>query len=89
MTYRACPGVILSSSCGRYYLANGKKLLDVNETVAFYWNFLREGADAARLASAARQEYDIEVDSLESEIADMLAQLAACGMVTTLGKENA
>lgn len=62
--YRACPGVILTSSCGRYYLVTASFSMEINETVYYYWSFLEKGTSAEELADRACSRYAIEDRSL-------------------------
>ena len=76
MKYKTRPGIILTSVGDQYYLVFPKSRIELNETAAFYWRQLIQGADADALRAAAVREYDIDdSEELEQEIAALIAEL--------------
>lgn len=81
--YKTRPGVVLTEICGEYVLVSAKMNLGVcpyvttvNETSAFLWNRLIEGADFASLMQAVREEYEIDdVTAAEDAVRAFLAQM--------------
>lgn len=67
MKYKTRPGVVLTDVCGEFVLVSAKKnrelcpyVTTVNETSAFLWNRLIDGADLSELMDAVRDEYEID-----------------------------
>jgi hypothetical protein len=81
--YKTRPGVVLTEICGEYVLVSAKMNLGVcpyvttvNETSAFLWNRLIEGADFASLMQAVREEYEIDdVSAAEDAVRAFLSQM--------------
>ena len=66
-SYKTRPGVVLTEIAGEYVLVAAKALLgtcpyvtQINESSAFLWRQLEQGADLAQLESAVAAEYEIE-----------------------------
>jgi hypothetical protein len=81
--YKTRPGVVLTEICGEYVLVSAKMNLGVcpyvttvNETSAFLWNRLIEGADFDSLMQAVREEYEIDdVSAAEDAVRAFLSQM--------------
>ena len=65
--YRTRPGVVLTYICGEYVLVAAKSILSicpyvtqVNETSAFLWKQLVDGATAEQLEAAVTDEYEVD-----------------------------
>lgn len=64
--YKTRPGVVLTEICGSYIIISAKANLklcpymtEVNNTSAFLWNKLRNGADEQQLLEAACEEFEV------------------------------
>lgn len=81
--YKTRPGVVLTSICGEYYLVAAKSIIglcpyvtQINETSAFLWKKLAEGATAEQLENAVYKEYEVEhPDELHDTINGMLDRM--------------
>lgn len=51
-----------------------KGLITLNETAAFIWDRLADAADAAELAAAMCEEYDIAAATAKNDVDEILAQ---------------
>ena len=67
MRYRTRPGVVLAPVCGEYLLVAATAarsfcpyVTQINESSAFLWRQLIDGADAETLKTAVAAEYEIE-----------------------------
>ena len=65
--YKTRRGVVLTCICGEYLLVAAKSLSDqvpfatqINESSAFLWRSLEEGADEEALSKAVLEEYEID-----------------------------
>ena len=65
--YRTRPGIVLAEIAGEYLLVATKALLDtcpyltqLNESAAFLWRLLQDGADPEKLAEAAAAAYELD-----------------------------
>lgn len=65
--YHTRPGVVLTGICGEYLLVAAKSIRDeipyvtqLNESSAFLWRKLENGADEQMLEDAVLEEYEIE-----------------------------
>jgi hypothetical protein len=45
------------------------------------WQLLRDGADESRLVETLLDEYDVEREVLERDVADLLDRLAEAGLI--------
>lgn len=82
--YRTRPGVVLTYICGEYVLVAAKSILSVcpyvtqvNETSAFLWQHLVDGATTEQLEAAVSEEYEVDDpaqlrDAIDSFIRQML-----------------
>lgn len=83
MTFKTRPGVVLTSICGEYYLVSPRSLqplcpylTNINETSAFLWSVLMEGATAAQLEEAVAKEYEVDdPDQVRNAIQGFLQQM--------------
>ena len=57
--YRSCPGIILTSSGGRYYLVTVSDSIIMNESALYYWRCLEDGASAQDLVNVSLTRYEI------------------------------
>ena len=85
--YKTRPGVVMTTIGGQYILVAAKtarehcpfKML-INETAAFCWQLLEEGADMDTLAAALAKEYELEDASvLLDDVQDLVGQLEKFG----------
>lgn len=67
MTYKTRMGVVLTEIAGEYVLVAAKALLDecpyvtqLNESSAFLWRQMEQGASLEELEAAVAEEYEIE-----------------------------
>ena len=82
--YKTRPGVVLTKVCGQYYLVAAKPLREelpytaqINETAAFCWRVLEQGADLETLAERVAGEYAIEQTAeLREDLRQLMAQLS-------------
>lgn len=81
--YKTRDGVVLTSVCGETLLVSASALSElcpfvtvVNDSSAFLWTKLRNGASAEELENAVRAEYEIDDPSVVgSVIRDFLRQM--------------
>ena len=58
-------------------------MLSLNETGAFLWNKLKDGADKQTLVDAICTEYDIDCDTASADIDAFLQKLDSIGCLIT------
>ena len=83
--YKTRPGVVLTKIGGQNILVAAKKLQEfcpyvsqINETAAFCWRILEQGADIDILAEKLAEEYQIsDLASLRADLSELLAQMTA------------
>ena len=81
--YKTRPGVVLTAICGEHVLVSAAALRDLcpyvtelNETSAFLWHQLTNGADLDGLMAALNEEYDIpEPAAARQAVEDFLRQM--------------
>ena len=81
--YITRPGVVLTEICGSYMIISAKAnlplcpfLTEVNNTSAFLWNRLRNGADEDELLKAACEEFEVpEPEAARAAIRSFLDQM--------------
>lgn len=54
-------------------------MLSLNETAAFLWNILNEGADYSSLVNALVSEYKIDFAQAMDDVSDFVESLSAMG----------
>ncbi|MBR6007289.1 MAG: PqqD family protein [Clostridia bacterium] len=94
MRYKTRPGVILTSICGEHILVAAKSVLDlcpfvteINETSAFLWKALENGADIEQLMDAVQAEYEIDdPDTVRSAINSFIEQMLELNYLVALEK---
>lgn len=66
-SFQTRPGVLLTQICGEYLLVASKSAREfcpyysfLNESAAFVWRALENGADPAQLEAAVAEEFEIE-----------------------------
>ena len=59
--------------------ANFNGMLTLNDSGAFLWKALEQGADKAALIDALCAEYEVERSVAEADVAEFLNHLAAVG----------
>ncbi len=57
--YKAAPGVVYTAVCGHAYLVTPEDILEINETSAFFWQYLGTGITVKELAEKAAASYAI------------------------------
>ena len=79
--YKTRPGIILTEICGEYVLIAARALLDqchyltqVNESSAFLWRQLEQGATLDDLIVAVKEEYETD-DDTEGIISDFVKHM--------------
>ena len=60
MKYKTIPGVIITSVCDKYFLVTPNETIRINETTAFYWKILEQGATVKDLYEKAVNNYEVE-----------------------------
>ena len=62
--YRTSPGIVLTSSGGRFFLVTPLESIEVNESAVFYWKCMEKGATAEEMLDAASLRYEEEEPDL-------------------------
>lgn len=94
--YHTRSGVVLTSICGEYVLVAAKAVRDkvppyaqLNESSAFLWRLLEDGADPAQLEAALLEEYEIEDPALAaSAVETFIGQMLQNGFLLEEGENN-
>ena len=94
--YRAKSGIVLTSVCGENLLVATKERKDLcpfmtslNESGAFLWKRLLEGATEEELLAAVTEEYEVEDPvSLRQIIQDFLKQMKEMHYLQTQQEEQ-
>ena len=94
--YKTRRGVVLTSVCGEYLLVAVKGLSGVcpfvttlNESSAFLWKRLENGAAEEELLAAVAEEYDVEdMASVRKLIQDFLKQMRDMHYLETQEEEQ-
>lgn len=94
--YRTRPGVVLTCICEEYLLVAASSLRDrvptvtqLNESSAFLWKQLENGADEEKLRRAVSEEYEIEdAAAAEAAIHAFLDKMLECGYLIAGGKQD-
>ena len=94
--YQARNGIILTQVCGEYLLVAARALRElcpyvtvVNETSAFLWERLENGATAEELAQAVADEYEVDDPAaVRGVIDDFLRQMQELNYVLTEEQEE-
>lgn len=94
--YRICTGVVLTSICEEYVLVAAFSLrkqvpafAKLNESSAFLWKLLENGADEEELLQAVMKEYTIEdPDKARSAIDAFISQMVQIGYLLKEGEQN-
>ncbi len=89
--YRTRPGVVLTEIAGEYLLVSVKALLDtcpyltqLNESSAFLWRLLEDGADPDELAAAVAAEYELDnPEEAMEDIRGFLQEMTEMNYITT------
>ena len=82
-SYKTRPGVVLTGIAGEYVLVAAKALLDIcpyvsqiNESSAFLWRKLEQGASPEQMEAAVAEEYEIDdPDTVRTAIRDFIEQM--------------
>jgi hypothetical protein len=53
----------------------------LNEVGTRIWQLLNEGADEATVVDTLLEEYDVQREELEQDVADLLARLGEAGLI--------
>ena len=94
--YQTRPGVVLTCICNEYVLVAAKairsqvpKFAHLNESSAFLWRLLEQGADEARLEQAVMDEYEIEDPAqARAAIQSFIAQMVQSGYLLQEGDNH-
>ena len=81
--YKSRPGVVLTTVAGQYVLVAAKTLREkcpnatqINETAAFCWRLLEQGADLNDLMEKVAVEYEVaDMEELRQDLTLLLEQL--------------
>ena len=81
--YRTRPGVVLTTISGQNVLVSAKSVqglcpftAQINETTAFCWRVLEEGADVDTLLRRVCEEYEIEdAAAVRADLEQLVAQM--------------
>lgn len=83
MKYKTRPGVILIQICGEYLLISGAEArkycpysAQINETSAFLWKLLEQGASEKDMIQAIKEEYDTAELDVEAVVKEYLNHLS-------------
>ena len=76
---RPAPGVLAKRVDDEIVLVNMEtnRIYELNRTAASLWDLLGPGATPAELSERMAEDFDIEKERLESEVDQVLKQLAA------------
>ena len=76
---RPAPGVLAKRVDDEIVLVNMEtnRIYELNRTAASLWDLLGAGATPAELSERLAEDFDIEREQLESEVDQVLKQLAA------------
>ena len=85
--YKTRPGVVLTEIAGEYILVAAKALTGtcpyvshINESSAFLWQCMKDGASEEDLLSAVMEEYETdEPEETREAISDFLEQMKKTG----------
>ena len=94
--YKTRRGVVLTSICGENILVAAKELRkycpyvsNLNETSAFLWQKLIDGATEDELMDAVCEEYEIDdPDGARQAVKAFLAQMLELNYITVEGEQN-
>ena len=94
--YKARAGAVLTTVCGEYLLVTVRALRGLcpfvtrlNESSAFLWNRLLEGATEEELFSAVAEEYEVEdLASVRRMIREFLEQMQEMHYLETQEEEE-
>lgn len=82
MRYQAKPAVVLTDSCGKFFLAKADRTIEINECGALYWKELLNSADENDLLDAAGEYYEFEnKETVIEEIRGFLKALLEAGLI--------
>ena len=85
--YKTRPGVTLTTVAGQFVLVAAKAAREfcpytaqINETAAFCWRVLEDGADFETLYARLSEEYEIpDAENCRADLTELLQQLLAAG----------
>lgn len=63
-------------------VAGPTQALELSETAAFIWRSLDDRRSVAEVAALLRAEYDVDEATALADVSELLADLAAAGIVT-------
>ena len=92
MKYRTRKGIVLTSVGGQQVLVSAASLHDeipyvtnVNDTAAFCWEVMAEGATEDELVDRVTEEFDVhDPELVRSDISGMVRQLYEKGYIITV-----
>ena len=81
--YKTRPGIVMTTIAGKYYLVAVKSLqeicpfsAEINDTTAFCWRVLEDGADFDSLFEKLSKEYEIEdPEAARTDLVELLEQM--------------
>lgn len=78
MKYKVRPGVVAASVCDSHFLVTADMTIRINETVAYYWEKLSEGADEDTIVAWANERYETEDELvLRADIRELIDSMLA------------
>ena len=96
--YKTRRGVVLTEICGEYVLIAAKALLDrcpyltqINESSAFLWKRMMNGATLEELVIAVEDEYEIlDVDEIKTAIDNIIKNMMEMNYLESMeaGEKN-
>ncbi len=76
MKYKTVPGVIMTSVCGQHYLASPTEIIKINDTAAFCWEILKQGATQEELAARICEYYEAaDTDVINRDVHKLIGTL--------------
>ena len=94
--YKTRKGVVMTGICGEYLLVAAASVRDmlphvtqINESSAFLWRLLENGADEDSLQNAVAEEYEIDdPGEAKAAIRTLLDQMLQFGYLTEESEES-
>ena len=76
MRFKTAPGVVLTSVCDSYFLIAPQRTVQINDTAAFYWEKLTQGASVEELEELTSERFEIEdLNTVNAGIRSLIAEL--------------
>ncbi len=79
------PGYIVKKVMGSYMLVSteseGRTMQTMNETGAFLWDLLANGAEVDEMAEKLAAEYEVDINKAKSDIEAFIEKLSASNLL--------